>query len=898
MKRVVSSSLISVFIIIAVAAGIIYYQQYSAKSANAFDCIPNNAAFIVSCKQASTSIRQLTRSTYWKDLRSAPTFEKATRQLSFFDSATTTNTTLREAINSHELFLSFHVTGAIEFDLLFLSENITATQSDAWMRLMSSENASSRNYNGTDIRELNTGYGMFSYAVIHGVFAGSFSPFLVEDAIRQQRSGYKLTNLATAMPVQKPNDLAMWINYRQLPAWLSTFLDASRKDRINRVGAFANYTYLKTSVNENEISLTGSTYSDSSDYVHTLQSQQPVSFSLKKILPTKTAALIWFGVSDWNKYLPALRNYFTMNKMYATTSERIRQMDQSLHISVDAQWKYWLGNEYALLVTEPVSTNYDNTCYAVFKATEISKALAALSRLAEKANAASGNRQQNEERYNGHVIRYLDLPGLLPAMFGGLFNRINRFYYTDMEGYIIVANQPSALRSLINDDATGNMAVNDAPFNALLNRIPSPSNFCFYSNISASTYLLRSIASKNTIAAIDQYKKIWSHCDALMLSATAQTNSFKTDAYFHYKSEDTKGVHQLWSCALDTTVTTAPQFIADSTHNIQALVQDDNNTLYKIDNSGNIQWKKKLDTKVLSAYYPVDPYKSGQKCYVFNTRSFIYMIDAAGNNCPGYPIRLPMMATNSVSLVDYYGNGDYRIFLACGNMSLYGWLLNGKSLGGWYFNKTQKSVIDSLQYFRFGEQDYLVFTDEDFNFYALNKMGQYQIRGMTVPKKPGTLFYRVSKEDNVFQLMMMDTSGAIMLLKENSITPILTTEQTGAPLAWLPLDANADQENDFVLLNDQSLKILTSDNLTITRQSFTEKMSAWLDAFTLIDGKTRIGMYSAEAGNIYLIEKNGAVMNGFPVSGSTAFDLMNSQQDNRSYLITGSGSNVYLYGIN
>src|SRR6185436_14443742 len=101
-------------------------------------------------------------------------------------------------------------------------------------------------------------------------------------------------------------------------SWLSTFLDASRKEKISRVEAFASYTYLKTTVNENEINLSGNTYSDSSDYLHSLQSQTPITFSIKKILPAKTAALIWFGVSDWNKYLPALRSYFTMNKMYAT----------------------------------------------------------------------------------------------------------------------------------------------------------------------------------------------------------------------------------------------------------------------------------------------------------------------------------------------------------------------------------------------------------------------------------------------------------------------------------------------------------------------------------------------------------------------------------------------------
>ena len=112
------------------------------------------------------------------------------------------------------------------------------------------------------------------------------------------------------------------------------------------------------------------------------------------------------------------------------------------------------------------------------------------------------------------------------------------------------------------------------------------------------------------------------------------------------------------------------------------------------------------------------------------------------------------------------------------------------------------------------------------------------------------------------------------------------------------MDANADKVDDFVLLNEHGLKILSNDNLTLASHTFTDKINPWIKQFTLMDGKTRIGMYAADAGNIYLIEKDGSVTKGFPVSGSTGFDIFNSSQDNRSYLTTGSGNTIYLYGIN
>jgi len=119
-------------------------------------------------------------------------------------------------------------------------------------------------------------------------------------------------------------------------------------------------------------------------------------------------------------------------------------------LKVEDKMLSWIGNEFALVITEPAGVNFENNSFAIFRAKNIvnaKKDLISISQVVDRKN----NTATMEETYNGHAIGFIRLSGVLPALFGNMFSRITKMYYTDIDDYIVFANQPAAIRSYIDE---------------------------------------------------------------------------------------------------------------------------------------------------------------------------------------------------------------------------------------------------------------------------------------------------------------------------------------------------------------------------------------------------------------------------------------------------------------
>ena len=94
---------------------------------------------------------------------------------------------------TYPLVVSGHVTGPNTFsEIYYLRLNNANPDGEADQLVMGilgkKVKKQTRNYNGTEIREVRLDSArMFTWSVSKGVFIGSFTPYLVEDALRQQK---------------------------------------------------------------------------------------------------------------------------------------------------------------------------------------------------------------------------------------------------------------------------------------------------------------------------------------------------------------------------------------------------------------------------------------------------------------------------------------------------------------------------------------------------------------------------------------------------------------------------------------------------------------------------------------------------------------------------------------
>jgi hypothetical protein len=140
-------------------------------------------------------------------------------------------------------------------------------------------------------------------------------------------------------------------------------------------------------------------------------------------------------------------------------------------------FKPWVGQEIAMVVQRQFTDSVRDQPIALFRIRN-EQACRSYLRLLE---GESGSR---EETYLGIPIRLIQRPGILKSVFGPVFEPVNRFYYSIIDGYLVVANQASALRGFIDAYKSGNRLVGDPRFLLAFSKIPEKGNTLFFVDLS------------------------------------------------------------------------------------------------------------------------------------------------------------------------------------------------------------------------------------------------------------------------------------------------------------------------------------------------------------------------------------------------------------------------------
>ena len=229
MKRVVASSVISLVILLLIAGGFFYFQFYRNEGSSTFQAVPADVAFVISANPSSGDLKRLAESSFFNGADSVPVMGDWKKALLRFDSLCSGQAEIKAAFSKNPLLISGHVTGPSAFSLLFIlpADAEFTAGSEKMLRtvLKGSGSVNDRNYNGVTIREMKSGFGYsFSWAISRGVFIGSITPYLVEDALRQQRAEENpspATALTTYVEGQS-KDMVVAIRYAGFSKWLRT----------------------------------------------------------------------------------------------------------------------------------------------------------------------------------------------------------------------------------------------------------------------------------------------------------------------------------------------------------------------------------------------------------------------------------------------------------------------------------------------------------------------------------------------------------------------------------------------------------------------------------------------------------------------------------------------------
>jgi hypothetical protein len=408
-----------------------------------------------------------------------------------------------------------------------------------------------------------------------------------------------------------------------------------------------------------------------------------------------------------------------------------------------------------------------------------------------------------------------------------------------------------------------------------------------------------SFVTDDFFSTLNRYQYDFKKCEYVSLQfANTSNKAFFTNFNLKLNTSYQDETHVIWSVKLDTTCVLPPAIVYNSASKQNCiLVQDVNNTLYYVNNSGNILWRSRLSGRIMSDIKQVDAQRNGKIYYLFNTDKQACMIDETGANLVGYPVRFPGVATASLALFDCNSDSSYQFFVPLENSKIIAYTLAGKPLQGWNPKTVDERISTPIAFMKVKSVSYLLTSGSKGNLTVYSIKGEkIKVAFAGTPSVKIPVFTAMPDSVSTF-VAITDTSGILNSYRVDADLQFTVNGSYNLGMKPDYLDARMDMvsHNWSVLAATKSAFVFWDkpDHKTIS-QVISD--SAFVRPFFTNSSTERImiGTVNKKAGKLNWYTANGDVYPSFPIDGATPFSTGSLMFDGNNYLVCGDRLNNLL----
>jgi hypothetical protein len=874
----------------------------------AITLVPEDAVLIIESRSVPELLKTLIQSDpLFSSLQQLANIRPHLQAFRKIDSLITRNARFKGLYGQCPAVVSLHQTGKNQYQFLLILENQetsgTAGISDFFTELCGHPGQwSQRVYNGQQINRITFGVeallpgismaGNKKYLVI------SPSPVLLENAVRQMNLGNGLFNSPALSKLSRTNGKSavahVYINLKILPTWFSGWMNPAVKRKMEMFTRYGDWASLDLSIRNDAIWLNGFALEGDTlnSYINLFKSQVPPKLEAEKYLPSTTAVYFTLGVDKPAQYLKGLSDYLAGGE---SGRKRQRIIDNAAASTHENVVKVWADLGFKELTIGYLCGVADETVSTV-----VLVGIKNGNQAADKMVTAPIRTQKKICRVDDqHEYEIFPMPfdGLPEILGGSFFSSVSGKFFAFLGNFMVLSDDIQTLEEVLHKYSLNKTLANDAVYQSLTGLITTRSNVTFFAIPYKAKALLLGILNPKSIAEYFANDQFLLKTGAIGLQFQSSNQMSLHNIFASFAGIDYSKPQTIWESKLEAKVFSRPVIVTNHiTQDKEIIVQDEASNLYLINSSGRILWKKNIGEHINSEIFQVDVMKNGRLQYMFSTPAAIHLLDRNGNYLPKYPVQLKLPSTNGMSLIDFDGNRDYRIFIACSDNKVYGYDKNGNPLKGWNFGPASGPVTQPVQCFKIQNKDYLVFNDP-VKIFILDRKGSVKVN----PKKD----FAISPNNRVIYEGLASGKGSRFLITDvdGTVYSILLdgTVESGKIGGFGPEhyfnveDVNKDGLGEFVFID--------RDKLDIFNQSGEKLGSRKLDGntdgppcFYIVTGNVRkIGLTIASKNEILLINGDGSLFNGFPLDGQTLFTVGNLEKASTFQNLLVGSDEAYLY---
>ena len=682
---------------------------------------------------------------------------------------------------------------------------------------------------------------------IDSFFIASDSKKVIEELLANNNRNITThsADLEKAFRAASNKNPTVFINHENIS---EVFLNMLPEGSTSFLNNFSNWTALDTEVNQNMLKLDGITTATDTlpKFINLFKGVDPAQNELATVTPGEAAGFLSYAFQDFR---PLETNLHKLNSK------------QPLENSTSKE-KYLLSNasEVGLIYKEEGT---------IFTVRTISS---------EPLETFTAGEDLAEEFRSVEIYNYQG-SGKFEKLLKPLISIGNLKYSAQLDNFLFFSEETASLKELISDIQNKNtFSENPAYLSAFENLSSEASVLWVSKNANFKSFLAGKVSEENRSAtkniSVDKfpftafqliYNSNFAHIHAIL-----EKNEQKLSA---------AGVQQTATITLESPVAGPPVFIKNHrTKGMDVAVQDTKNNLYLISESGNIYWKKQLESRILGTIEQVDIFRNGRIQLAFATPHKMQVIDREGNEVKPFPLEFNDEITQPLALFDYDNNRKYRFVVTQGKEVLM-YDRKGNRVKGFGFTKAADRISQPPKHIRMGNKDYIVIPEANGKINILDRRGNIRI-----PVKE-----------------QLDLSENLLYEYNNNF---ITTSKKGE-LIKISQNGNIIKEalgladNHAIDATANTLVSLSENQLSIKGKTIELDFGLYTDPkIFVLNNILYIQVTDTQAKRVFLFASNGALLSGFPVYGTSAIDLNNIDGDrNLEFVVKGEDDTLLLYEV-
>lgn len=583
------------------------------------------------------------------------------------------------------------------------------------------------------------------------------------------------------------------------------------------ISNFASTISLDLTLNDTEISLNGIAQANGTknQFLNLFKNTKPIQNKTSILTPSDAEYLTSFGLDDFKLYTA---NKIAINQPATTLDSLLNTVEEIGVADYD--------NEHVLFLrTYGTETLLDYI---------------------------------NEEKISTEEFSSNEIWGLKPNLkiFEPLTPLIGEHtfeYASIIENTFLFSTSKTTLESVISKIKTGDTFDKTNLFKNAENKLTSSSSVLSISNSKGFSSLLEKSVSK-TLAETFRESNLNDYVFGTQIIADA--------GFFHTNfiikkitaEENSNSVSSVFEIKFDTDLATLPQFVTNhSNGRKEIIVQDQENMLYLISNSGKILWKKQLNGTVQGKVQQVDLFKNGKLQLAFTTNNEFLILDRTGKEVEPFTKKFSGGNLNPLAVFDYEGRKNYRFVVTQDKKVL---MYDGKGdiVKGFTYDTAEASIVAAPQHFRIGKKDYIVFKLENGQLKITNRVGKTRVNVKD----------KFSFSDNDIKLYQNKFTFT-------SVEGILYQIDTQGKISSSNLNLAKDHGIDAT---SKTLAIMNDNVLTIRDKKIQLELGVYSKPTVFyLNDKIYVSVTDIQNQKIYLFDSQAESIPNFPVFGSSIIDM-------------------------